>query len=675
MVSLKTHFLSPNSPQPNPKHPKTPKPPQNPNFTLLCSTTPDPWTLSDGNKHISKPYKSHYKKPLSDDNARRIIKAKAQYLSVLRRNQGSHAQTPKWIQRSPEQMVKYLEDERDGHLYGKHVIAAIRIVRSLATRVEGSYSMREVMGSFVTKLTFREMCVVLKEQKGWRQVRDFFDWMKLQLSYRPSVIVYTIVLRIYGQVGKIKLAEQTFLEMMEAGCEPDEVACGTMLCAYARWGRVKAMLSFYSAVRERGIIPSVAVFNFMISSLQKKSFHGKVVELWNQMRDVGVGPTDFTFTIVISSFVKEGHIEKAFETFSEMKRSGFVPEEVTYSLLISVCVKKGDHDDALKVYEEMKFRRIVPSNYTCASLLTLFYRNGDYPKALSLFSEMEKKKIVVDEVIYGLLIRIYGKLGLYEDAQKVFEEIENLGLLNDEKTYVAMAQVHLNMGHFERALSLMVLMRSRDIWLSRSAYIILLQCHSMKEDVGSVEVTFQALSKTGLPDASSFKYMLNLYTRLNLLEKAKAFIVRMRKDQVQFDEELFRAVMKIYCKERMLKDAEELIEEIGNTKFVKDSKFIQTFFMAMHKASGRPVNDALTLKSLEQPDTTALEMLLTLYVADGDLSKTVQTLKTMLQISGGLAVASQLISKFTREGKILSIFLSSSYKAVDYNLLQKKDNS
>ncbi|KAK8454647.1 hypothetical protein SEVIR_4G009600v4 [Setaria viridis] len=37
------------------------------------------------------------------------------------------------------------------------------------------------MASFVTKLTFREMCVVLREQRGWRQARDFFAWMKLQV--------------------------------------------------------------------------------------------------------------------------------------------------------------------------------------------------------------------------------------------------------------------------------------------------------------------------------------------------------------------------------------------------------------------------------------------------------------------------------------------------------------
>lgn len=79
--------------------------------------------------------------------------------------------------------MKYLQDDRNGHLYGRHVVAAIKQVRALAVRGEGGYDMREVMASFVGKLSFREMCVVLKEQKGWRQARDFFSWMKLQVCY------------------------------------------------------------------------------------------------------------------------------------------------------------------------------------------------------------------------------------------------------------------------------------------------------------------------------------------------------------------------------------------------------------------------------------------------------------------------------------------------------------
>ncbi|XP_074580591.1 E3 ubiquitin-protein ligase BRE1-like 1 [Curcuma longa] len=187
MECLRNPFLFPLPPQQNPisQPPTTIKrrrrlleltPP------VQSSISSDPWSLSDGNsrKIRTLPYRRHPRKPLSDDDARRIIHAKAQYLIGLRRNQGSGAQTPRWIRRTPEQMAQLIEDDRDGNLHGKHVVAAIRKVRALAQLPDGSYNMREVMGSFVTKLSFKEMCTVLKEQRGWRQARDFFAWMKLQ---------------------------------------------------------------------------------------------------------------------------------------------------------------------------------------------------------------------------------------------------------------------------------------------------------------------------------------------------------------------------------------------------------------------------------------------------------------------------------------------------------------
>jgi len=158
---------------------------------IRCSIHRDPWSPSFGDPTRPKPRTRNPKTPLSDDNARRIIKKKAAYQSILRRNQGPQAQTPRWIKRSPEQMVQYLQDDRNGHLYGKHVVAAIKKVRSLSQKVDGDYDMRMEMASFVGKLSFKEMCVVLKEQRGWRQVRDFFSWMKLQvpLSLHFNLII------------------------------------------------------------------------------------------------------------------------------------------------------------------------------------------------------------------------------------------------------------------------------------------------------------------------------------------------------------------------------------------------------------------------------------------------------------------------------------------------------
>lgn len=551
-------------------------------------------------------------------------------------------------------MARYLEDDRDGHLYGRHVVAAVRTVRGLAGRRDGEYDMREVMGSFVGKLSFREMCVVLKEQRGWRQARDFFEWMKLQLCYRPSVIVYTIVLRIYGQVGKIKLAEQIFLEMLEAGCEPDEVACGTMLCAYARWGRHKDMMLFYSAVRRREIVPSVAVYNFMISSLQKKKLHDKVIELWKRMLDTGLEPDRFTYTVVIGSFVKEDLPEDALAAFMKMKKSGFIPEETTYSLLISLNAKSGREDEALRLYEEMKSHGIIPSNFTCSSLLMLHYKNADYSKALSLFSEMEMNKIVPDEVIYGILVRIYGKLGLYEDAQQTFRDIERLGLLTDEKTYVAMAQVHLNAGNHEKALDLLQLMRSRNVEVSNFAYGILLRCFIAKEDVGSAEVTFHALSMHGAIDAVNCNDLLILYVKLGLLEKAKALITQIRSDQVHFDENLYRTVVEVYCREGMVADAENLMEEMKNVGLSMD-KVNKTSLMTMYGKSGGLRQAENLFKALEKPDAAACASMFSLYLDNGDIDKTKKLLNSLLEMTSGLSVVSQLMIKSVREGKQLMV--------------------
>lgn len=468
-----------------------------------------------------------------------------------------------------------------------------------------------------------------------------------QLSYRPSVIVYTIVLRVYGQVGKIQLAEQIFLEMLEVGCEPDEVACGTMLCSYARWGRHKAMLSFYSAVEDRGIVLSISVYNFMLSSLQKKSFHGKVVMLWRQMVDKRVVPNHFSFTVVITSLVKEGLSEEAFKTFDEMKSFGFVPEEVTYSLLISLSSKNSRLDEALRLYEEMRCRGIIPSNYTCASLLSLYYKSGDYPKAIGLFQEMERNKIKADEVIYGLLIRIYGKLGLYEDAQKTFEEMEKLNMLSEDKTYLAMAQVHLNSGNFEKALITMEIMRSRDILFSRFAYIVMLQCYVMKKDLESAEITFHTLYKTGIPDSGSCNDMLNLFLQLDLIGKAKDFIGRIKNDFVEFDEELCKTVMKVYCKEGMVRDAEQLIEEMDANGSLKDSNFIQTLLMVRKFDRGGG-----NFYAFKQPDAMAIGMMISLYLCKGNDIKRDGILKSLVNSNGGgVILVSQLISKFAREGK------------------------
>lgn len=199
----------------------------------------------------------------------------------------------------------------------------------------------QVMKPFVKDLGFRDMCIVLKEQRGWRQAREFFEWMKLQIPYSPSVIAYTTLLGIYGQAGKLTLAEETLSEMLDAGVEPDEVAGGCMLEAYARWERYDTLLEFYEAMRQRGLVPSAHVYRTMIVTLYKAERHSDALMLWEDFLVEKLEPNFVLYAIIIHILNKEGRTEDAVHTFKDMRAAGHLPDELLYNTIICALGKLG----------------------------------------------------------------------------------------------------------------------------------------------------------------------------------------------------------------------------------------------------------------------------------------------------------------------------------------------
>ena len=246
-----------------------------------------------------------------------------------------------------------------------------------------------------------------------------------------------------------------------------------------------------------------------------------------------------------------------------------------------------------------------------------------------------------------------GLKGTPHDAQSMFEETERLNLLADEKTYLAMSQVHLNSGNVVKALDVIEMMKTRDIPLSRFAYIVMLQCYAKIQNVDCAEEAFRALSKTGLPDASSCNDMLNLYTRLNLGEKAKGFIKQIMVDQVHFDIELYKTAMRVYCKEGMVAEAQDLIVKMGREARVKDNRFVQTLAESMHIVNKHDKHEAVL--NVSQLDVMALGLMLNLRLKEGNLNETKAILNLMFKTDLGSSAVNRVISSFVREGRKINL--------------------
>uniref|UniRef100_M8ASM3 Pentatricopeptide repeat-containing protein n=1 Tax=Aegilops tauschii TaxID=37682 RepID=M8ASM3_AEGTA len=310
--------------------------------------------------------------------------------------------------------------------------------------------------------------------------------------------------------------------------------------------------------------------------------------------------------------------------------------ESTYSGLISLSARHRRMEQAVGLYEEMRAHGIVPSNDTCASLLALYDKSEDYSKALSRFSEMERSRVVIDGVIYGILIRIYGKIWLYDDAQRTFEEIDNMCFLSVEQTYVAMAQVHMNAGNYGKALQVFGLMRSRNVKPLPFSYGALLRCHVAREDIAAAEDAFRALCKYGLPDVFCCNDLLRLYVKLGQLEKASAFIRKMRKEDILLDEALCMTVMKVSCKSGMIADVDKILKEMENEGVtMKNSTIVSMIEMyARSRTSVMQEQDSSSKALGCQTDHSTLDT----------------TFRSLLHTPLGSSIACQLIRKLSREG-------------------------
>ncbi|XP_031483174.1 pentatricopeptide repeat-containing protein At5g27270 isoform X2 [Nymphaea colorata] len=622
---LNSSFLPPYSPPGQhplpyffPPLPKSLKPlkPRNDRNTSLFASVPSVsanWTLSDGNSR--KTFRRNLrKKPLSDDDARRIIKERARYLSVLRRNQGSQAQAPKWIRRTPEQMAQLLKDDRDGHIYGKHVVAAIKTVRGLSTRPEGSYDMRQVMSSFITKLTFREMCIVLKEQRGWRQARDFFWWMKLQkkslheevlrmweqiieLAVTPNHFTYTIAINSYARKGLLEEALCTLRRMKNSGLVPEELTYSLLISLCLKLNQQANAVELYEDMKSQGVTPSNYMYASMLSLYQKEGEYTKALALFSEMARNKIAADEVIYGIMIRIYGKLGLYMEAESTFKEVEQLGLLNEEKTYVAMVQVRLNAGKYDMALSLLEQMQSRNIpfsmfaystllhchvckedvaaaestfqvmskmgTPDSSACNDLLSLYVKLGLLKKAKAFILNLKNKKIKFDMPLYRTVIKVYGKEGLVNQAEELVNEMQSYGLELDDFTKTSLVRMYGESGKMIEAENTFKALEKPDA----VALSLMLQLHLGNGDDIKINGFLTSLLETsgGLEAASHLIRKFVKSGEINKAEKLHFLVVELGEKP---GDTSIASLISFYGRQHQLRQAKKVFNSVTGSSAV-----------------------------------------------------------------------------------------------------------
>jgi pentatricopeptide repeat protein len=85
----------------------------------------------------------------------------------------------------------------------------------------------------------------------------------------PDVIIYTTMIKLYGDSKRIREAEELFHQMISQGIIPTVYTYTTMIKLYGDSNRIREAEEIFHQMNSEGIIPTVITYNTMINMYAK----------------------------------------------------------------------------------------------------------------------------------------------------------------------------------------------------------------------------------------------------------------------------------------------------------------------------------------------------------------------------------------------------------------------
>ncbi|KAF9609503.1 hypothetical protein IFM89_016589 [Coptis chinensis] len=138
-----------------------------------------------------------------------------------------------------------------------------------------------------------------------------FERMKIH-----DVVLYTMIISSYVQIGREELAVQTFVRMRESGVCPNEFTFASIISACANLARVYWGEQLHLPVIHIGLGNSLSVANAIMTMYSKC---GRVRSS-SMVFDGMVRRDTVSWTTIIVGYSQDGHCEEAFDYYSRMRR-------------------------------------------------------------------------------------------------------------------------------------------------------------------------------------------------------------------------------------------------------------------------------------------------------------------------------------------------------------------
>ncbi|RAL43234.1 hypothetical protein DM860_015124 [Cuscuta australis] len=231
------------------------------------------------------------------------------------------------------------------------------------------------------------------------------------------------IIMLYGSVGMMKNAINTFYDMHLYGCQRTVKSLNAALKVLTLSRDSEAIEKFLRDVSLKfDIRLDILSLNIIVKAFCEMGIPDKAYLLMVQMEMKGINPDVVTYTTLISFFYKINRVEISNGLWNLMVLKGCTPNIATYNVRIQYLVKRERPWDAIKLLRLMHKVRINADEITCNLVIKGLCRAGFLDMAIRVYSTMHGHGLKPNDQIYQTMIHYLSKAGNFDLAYSLCKD-------------------------------------------------------------------------------------------------------------------------------------------------------------------------------------------------------------------------------------------------------------
>lgn len=302
----------------------------------------------------------------------------------------------------------------------------------------------------VSRLLMKTVCDS-RSQGNAARVRRGLALVEAFIQEHPreaDEVLFNAILDTCCRIKDVERLEAAYQKMREQQIAPSHVTLGILVKAYGQSGRMKSVLKVWDDMAEQREAANAVTYGCMIDACVKCGNLQKAEAIFQDMKEGGRHRNTVLYTILIKGYGLEKDLRKALDLFREMPAEEVPYNTITYNSIVDACIKCADTGTAEEIVAEMEEAGsgVQPDLITFSTLLKGYCQSGDLDTALQVAERVREAGLTCDELVYNTLLDGAVKANDFSAGVGLFAEMVEAGMRPSSITHSILLRLYQRNG-------------------------------------------------------------------------------------------------------------------------------------------------------------------------------------------------------------------------------------